>query len=285
MKIVTSVAEMINLSHTLRSTGQRIALVPTMGALHRGHLSLLAAAQEHADTTVMSIFVNPTQFGPNEDYLKYPRPFDVDCVKADAAGCDIVFAPPVGEMYPADHRTTVAVSGITERLCGASRPTHFRGVTTVVLKLFNIVNPHAAVFGAKDAQQATVIRRMATDLHLPLHIVVAPIVREDDGLALSSRNVFLTVAERSEACRIYRGIRNAETLFAGGERSAGMLIASVDAELSKSTLIAPEYIEIVDCSTLEAVGSVSDSALLAVACRMQESATRLIDNTVLGGTW
>ncbi|MBN1575443.1 MAG: pantoate--beta-alanine ligase [Chitinispirillaceae bacterium] len=284
MKIVTSVVEMINLARTYRSTGSRLALVPTMGALHRGHLSLLSIAREHADCTVMSIFVNPTQFGPQEDYLKYPRPFDADCRMAESAGCDILFAPPVEEMYPPGHRTSVAVSGITERLCGASRPAHFRGVTTIVMKLFNIVNPQVAVFGVKDAQQVTVIKRMAVDLHCPTRIVVGPIIREDDGLALSSRNVYLTPAERAAATLIHRGLGNAEALFAKGERHVDALLDAVRNGCVQSELIVPEYFEIVDPVTLEPLSTIASSALLAIACRMKESATRLIDNTFLGAT-
>ncbi|MBN1307240.1 MAG: pantoate--beta-alanine ligase [Chitinispirillaceae bacterium] len=282
MKIVTSVVEMIDLARTCRSGGSILALVPTMGALHRGHLSLLSIAGEHADCTVMSVFVNPTQFGPDEDYLKYPRTFDADCRAAESAGCDILFAPPVEEMYPPGHRTSVSVSGITERLCGASRPTHFRGVTTVVLKLFNIVNPHVAIFGAKDAQQATVIKRMVVDLHCPTRVIVGPIVREDDGLALSSRNGYLTPAERAVAPLIHRGLGNAEALFAGGERHADVLRDAVRNECAQSELIDPEYVEIVDQLTLEPLSLITSSALLAIACRMKESATRLIDNTLLG---
>jgi pantoate--beta-alanine ligase len=220
VKTVTSIGEMINLAYTYRAGGRILALVPTMGALHRGHLSLLAIARDHADISVMSLFVNPTQFAPNEDYGNYPRPFDADCGKAESAGCDVLFAPSATEMYPSLHRTAVIVSGITERLCGASRPTHFSGVTTVVMKFFNIVNPHLAVFGAKDAQQVTVIKRMVADLNSPVRIVVGPIVREEDGLALSSRNIYLTPGERSAAPLIHRGIGKAEELYASLRKPA-----------------------------------------------------------------
>jgi pantoate--beta-alanine ligase len=282
MKIVSSVAEMANLSHTFRSAGNTLGLVPTMGALHRGHLSLLSIAREQADVSVMSIFVNPTQFGPNEDYLKYPRPFDDDCRKAETAGCDVVFAPTVDEMYPPEHRTSVTVRGITGRLCGVHRPDHFQGVATVVLKFFNIVNPHLAIFGAKDAQQVTVIKRMIADLNCPVRIITAPIVREADGLALSSRNVYLTPEERAAAPLIHGGLCAAEALFAAGERRTDTLLAAVRDQFARSALIVPDYGEIVDRDTLEPVGAVDSTALLAVACRMKQSATRLIDNTVLG---
>lgn len=284
MIIVSSIREMVNLAYSYRSVGKRIGLVPTMGALHRGHLSLLSIARAQADITVMSVFVNPTQFGPDEDYLQYPRPFDDDCKKAQTAGCDVVFAPPVEEMYPKQHRTAVTVSGITGRLCGRSRPTHFQGVTTVVLKLFNIVNPHCAVFGAKDAQQVAVIRRMVDDLHCPVEIVAGPIIREDDGLALSSRNIYLTPEERSDAAFISRGLREVEELYAAGERSAARLGEALNTVYAQSPLIVPEYSEIVDRSSLEPIDTIITSALLAVACRMRRSNTRLIDNTILGGT-
>lgn len=272
---------MAQLAAEIRLEGKSIALVPTMGALHRGHLSLVALARENADITVMSIFVNPTQFGPSEDYLKYPRPFDEDCRKASEAHCDVLFAPSVEEMYTKHHRTTVSVSGITERLCGASRRGHFQGVTTVVLKLFNIVSPDVAVFGAKDAQQVVVLRRMVGDLNCPVRIIEAPIVRESDGLALSSRNVYLTAEERSAALYIGSGLCAAAAACLSGEIRAETLLAIVRGELARSPLIEPEYVEIVDQTTLEPVTTVSSAALAAVACRMCQSSTRLIDNTVL----
>ncbi len=283
MEIVSSINEMIGVCDALRKEGKKIGFVPTMGALHKGHISLLSISQKYADVSIMSIFVNPTQFGPNEDYIKYPRPFDADIKKAEEAGCDVLFAPTVEEMYPQGFCTTVSVGGITERLCGIARPTHFKGVTTVVLKLFNIVNPHYAVFGAKDAQQVIVIRRMVADLHCPVKIIVGPIIREADGLALSSRNSYLTFTERSVAPFIYKGLSKAEELFSCGERRADILIAEVNNQLQNSGLIVPEYIEVADIDTLEPVSEIQCSALLAVACRMKESNTRLIDNTVLGG--
>ncbi len=283
MIIVTSVQEMMNLAHTFRSAGKRIALVPTMGALHRGHLSLLSRARELADVTVMSIFVNPMQFGPSEDFQKYPRPFGEDCRKAEEALCDVVFAPGADDMYPPEHRTSVQVSGITGKLCGKSRPTHFQGVTTVVFKLFSIVKPHCAVFGQKDAQQVIVIRRMVDDLHVPVEIAVTPIVREVDGLALSSRNTYLTPEERSDALLINQGLQRAEQLFTGGERNSAQLIRVLQEVWAPSPLIDPEYSEIVNCVSLEPVDLIETTALLAVACRMRQSGTRLIDNVILGG--
>ncbi|MBN1757639.1 MAG: pantoate--beta-alanine ligase [Chitinispirillaceae bacterium] len=283
MKTVTSVHEMTNLAYAFRSVGKRIVLIPTMGALHRGHLSLLKIAKELADVTVMSVFVNPTQFGPHEDYSRYPRPFDEDCRKAEAAGCDVVFAPAAGDMYPPLHSTSVQVDGITTRLCGKSRPTHFQGVTTVVLKLFNCIKPHFAVFGQKDAQQLIIIRRMVEDLYCPVDIVAAPIVRENDGLALSSRNAYLTQEERSAAVLISEGLQAVEKLFSDGERHTAPLIETIEERFAQSSLIAPEYVEIVDLCLLEPVDRIADSALVAVACRMGQSNTRLIDNIILGG--
>lgn len=273
---------MINIALTLRAGGKRCALVPTMGALHEGHLSLLKIAQGCADVTVMSVFVNPIQFGPKEDFAQYPRPFERDCALAQAAGCDIVFAPSAKEMYPDHFATTVSVGSITSRLCGASRPDHFAGVTTVVLKLFNIVKPHTAVFGAKDAQQVAVIKRMVDDLHCPVEIVTGPIIREEDGLAMSSRNVYLTTSERLAARSLYRGLKKVEFLYTKGEHNTEILRAAITSICNESSLIVPEYIEIVDRITLMPLGTVTTSALVAVACRMQESATRLIDNTILG---
>lgn len=284
MKIVTSVNEMSMLAKALRTDGTRIALVPTMGALHRGHLSLVDLARKHADATVVSIFVNPTQFGPNEDFGTYPRSFGEDCCKAEAAGCDVVFAPAAGEMYPPRHATTVAVSGITGRLCGRTRQNHFQGVTTVVTKLFNIVQPHCAAFGAKDAQQVRVIRRMVEDLHLMVDIIVGPIVREEDGLALSSRNVYLTSEERTVAVLINSGLKEVEDAYGAGERSSRELLETLRQVYEQSSLIVPEYSEIVDLQSFDSVERIAGPVLLAVACRMRSSGTRLIDNTVLGGT-
>lgn len=284
MKVVHSVSEMINLSYTFRSAGKTIALIPTMGALHAGHLSLLKLARECADISVMSLFVNPTQFGAGEDFGKYPRMFDKDRLLAEKNGCDVLFAPDERQMYPPEHRTTVTVSGITEKLCGKSRPKHFTGVTTIVLKFLNIVHPHYAVFGAKDAQQVIVIRRMLKDLHHSTRIEIGPIIREPDGLAMSSRNAYLTDEERTEALTIYKALKSVRDLFEKGETSVEVLRSMLNEHLLKSTYISVEYAEIVDCTTLEHLDSVTSKALVAIACRMKSSRTRLIDNTVLGGT-
>jgi pantoate--beta-alanine ligase len=255
-----------------------------MGALHEAHLQLIDRAKSCSDVTIMSIFVNPTQFGPKEDFNKYPRPLEQDIQRASQRGCDILFVPAAADIYPHGYRTYVNVEEITNVLCGASRSGHFRGVTTVVLKLFNIITPTIAVFGQKDAQQVLVLRRMVKDLHLPVQLVVAPVVRENDGLAMSSRNVFLTPQERSEAVEIRAGLRAAEYLFSSGERSGEILQNAVRNGIAQCAVLEVEYVACVDLDTLGELQSVQSSALLAVACRTVQSGTRLIDNTVLGAT-
>jgi pantoate--beta-alanine ligase len=284
VKIVKSIAEMKALSALSRASGKTIGLVPTMGALHEGHVSLLTTARSRMDVTVVSIFVNPTQFAPNEDYGKYPRTFDADCAKAGAAGCDIVFAPGAAAMYPERYHTFVTVEELGGRLCGVSRPTHFRGVATVVLKFFNIVNPHVAFFGSKDAQQVIVLKRMVEDLHCAVRIEACPTLRERDGLAMSSRNAYLTPAERKAAPVIYQGLQAARALYESGERMAGKLAEAIAGIYRREPLIKKEYIEIVDTVDLQPLGLVSSAALIAIACRTAESGTRLIDNIVVGGS-
>lgn len=284
MEIIISPERMYEYSQQCRSGGQKIALVPTMGALHSGHLSLLDIARREADVTVMSIFVNPAQFGPSEDFNKYPRPFEEDCRKAEAAGCDVIFAPTKEMMYPAGYNTYVSVENITENLCGASRPGHFRGVTTVVLKLFNIVNPHVAIFGQKDAQQVLVIKRMAEDLNHPVKVIVAPIVREADGLAMSSRNVYLTKDERSEVAVIKRALDRGIFIYEKGERHATAIKNEIYSVLNTSKMLSVEYVEIVDTVTVQPMEIIPAPALIAVACRTAQSKTRLIDNAIAGGS-
>jgi pantoate--beta-alanine ligase len=254
-----------------------------MGALHSGHISLLDIARRDADVTVMSIFVNPTQFGPSEDFSKYPRPFEDDCRKAETAGCDVVFSPTKEMMYPAGYNTYVSVENITGNLCGASRPGHFRGVTTVVLKLFNIVDAHTAVFGQKDAQQVLIIKRMVKDLNHPVKIIVAPIVREADGLAMSSRNVYLTKDERSEVAVIKRALDRGIYCYEQGERNASVIKNEIYSVLNTSKMLSVEYVEIVDTVTVQPMEIISAPALIAVACRTTQSKTRLIDNAIAGG--
>ena len=260
-----------------------MGFVPTMGALHRGHLSLLELAQKNSDLTVMSIFVNPAQFGPGEDLGRYPRNFDKDCALAQEAGCDIVFAPSVSEMYPQNYCTYVSVEQITDTLCGGARPGHFRGVCTVVLKFFNIVNPQLAVFGQKDAQQVVVIKRMMHDLNCSVQIEVGPVIREEDGLAMSSRNVFLTSSEREDVSAIYGGLKQAASLFQRGERNASVIREAIVKMYSEASYFESEYIELVDTVLLRPVDIINSTTLVAVACRTKESRTRLIDNIVLGG--
>ena len=267
--------------------GNLIGLVPTMGALHAGHASLIRAARASVGYVAVSIFVNPTQFGPNEDYARYPRNFEADCALAESEGADVVFAPSVEEIYPPGAATFVEVAGLSDRLDGASRPGHFRGVATVVAKLLIATEADRAFFGQKDAAQVAVLRRMVADLRLPAEIVVCPIVREPDGLALSSRNLYLSPAERKQALTLSRAIRQAEASVASGERRAGKLIEAArrlfDAERS-SFAAEPEvridYIALVDWATLQPVEIAAPGALFAVAAWV--GSTRLIDNTILG---
>lgn len=283
MKIIRSPIEMKNLSLTLQRKGSTLGFVPTMGALHQGHLSLLEKSAIQCEYTIMSIFVNPTQFGPLEDFQKYPRPFDTDCKLAEKAGCDFLFAPSQQDMYPEHYNTYVSVENITDRLCGASRPGHFRGVATVVLKFFNIINPQIAIFGQKDAQQVLLVKRMVQDLNLSVHIDVAPIIRESDGLAMSSRNNYLRTDEREEAPVIYEGLLAAEEKYTAGERKSEVLINSIKDVYKKFSVFDIEYIEIVDLVRLEPLEAISSKALIAVACRTKQSKTRLIDNLLVGG--
>jgi len=284
MKIVRDVLEMQNICTDLRHAQKRIGCVPTMGALHEGHLSLLHIARQRCDISVMTLFVNPTQFGPKEDLLKYPRPFDKDCEVAEKHGCDILFAPDTNDMYPDNYMSYVVVENITHKLEGESRPGHFRGVTTIVLKLFNITIPHIAVFGQKDAQQAIVLKRMVTDLNLPVELIIAPTLREKDGLALSSRNTYLTKKERLKVPLLYQGLHKAEQEHNRGELFAKNLIKHIKETYKKTELFKAEYIAIVDVENLEPVETISGKTLIAVACRTKETNTRLIDNIILGGT-
>jgi len=285
MKIVMNPFEMKNLSITYGKAGRTLSLVPTMGALHDGHVSLITTAREHCDIVVTSIFVNPIQFGPSEDFARYPRPFDKDCAAAEGAGCDVVFAPEAKDMYPAGYSTFVDVENITQYLCGANRPGHFKGVATVVLKLFNVVSPQVAVFGQKDAQQCLVIRRMVRDLNCSVGLVFAPTVREKDGLAMSSRNSYLSSDERGQAAFIYKGLCAAVSRYGAGERSAAALQGAIAGVLSGAALLSVEYIEIVDMDTVAPVPELGAPALAAIAVRTKQTKTRLIDNAVLGGAF
>ncbi len=278
MLVITSAEEVQKWAMAQRAQGLRIGLVPTMGYLHAGHLSLIAEAGKHADRVVVSIFVNPVQFGPNEDFEKYPRNEARDLELCEKAGAAVVFLPQVSAMYAPDASVFVTEERLGNGLCGAKRPGHFRGVCTVVAKLFNIALPQVAVFGQKDYQQAAVIRRMVRDLNFPLEVVVAPIVREADGLAMSSRNVYLVGDERSRALGLSRALQTAAQTIAAGPCAAGAVRGQMREVLEKHALKI-DYVEIVDAETLEPVSEARQGhvALIAVYC----GRTRLIDNRVL----
>jgi pantoate--beta-alanine ligase len=268
-------------SRAARQDRRRLGLVPTMGALHAGHISLVRAARQQCDAVAVSLFVNPTQFGPKEDFSKYPRTFERDRELLEAEGVGILFAPATEEMYPPGATTFVTVEGLSEKLCGRSRPGHFRGVTTVVAKLFNIVEPDLAFFGQKDAAQAVIIRRMVRDLGFDVEIVVCPIVREPDGLALSSRNAYLDPQQRKQATVLYRSLMRIQFLADRGESDSARLIAPALEEFRQEPEVRLDYFEIVDCETLDPVTNTSKGALVAVAAFV--GPTRLIDNILLHG--
>jgi pantoate--beta-alanine ligase len=280
MEILRSVAELRQWARENRRAGKSIGLVPTMGALHAGHASLIRAAAASCGSVAVSIFVNPTQFGPNEDYAVYPRTFEADCALAKAEGATVVFAPSVEELYPVGAATFVEVAALSDRLDGQSRPGHFRGVATVVAKLMIASEADRAFFGQKDAAQVAVLRRMVTDLRLPAEIVVCPIVREADGLALSSRNLYLSAEERTQALALSRTIRQVEALVAAGERRASVLIEAARGTIAAEPAIRVDYIELVNWATLESVETAEPGSLFAIAAWV--GATRLIDNTVIG---
>jgi pantoate--beta-alanine ligase len=279
MKICDTIDGMRVARRTYRDGNQRFGLVPTMGALHEGHLSLLRAARTQCSVVAASLFVNPLQFGPGEDLAKYPRDFDRDRELLEKEGVDLLFAPSVEEMYPPGVVTYVSVEGISDKLCGRSRPGHFRGVTTVVAKLFNIIEPNMAFFGQKDAAQVAIIQRMVRDLDIPVQIVTCPIVREPDGLAMSSRNAYLDSQQRKSALVLSRSLVAIQKKFEQGERNAGKLIEAGKQVFADEPAARFDYLEIVDPSTLEAVEDISRESLVAVAAFVGK--TRLIDNIVL----
>jgi pantoate--beta-alanine ligase len=279
MHIVRTVQELRRRTRAARLETNAIGVVPTMGALHAGHASLIRAARKQCGCVVVSIFVNPTQFGPNEDYARYPRTFDTDCALAKTEGADIIFAPPVEELYPAGAATFVEVEGLSNRLDGASRPGHFRGVATVVSKLLIATEADLAFFGQKDAAQVAIIRRMGTDLRLPARIVVCPIVREADGLAMSSRNAYLSAEERRQALALSRSIRQVESLVASGERRRDALISAARSAFAAEPAVRVDYIELADWDTLLPVEKAAPGTLFAVAAWV--GTTRLIDNMVI----
>ena len=281
MKIFRTVKEMQEFALRLKQEGRRIGLVPTMGALHEGHLTLMRAAKEATDFVIASVFVNPTQFGPNEDFDAYPRRFEEDCRKLESVGVDAVFHPEPDEMYPQGFCTYVNVEGdITHKLCGAQRPIHFRGVATVVTKLFNITQADEAFFGQKDAQQVVVVCRFVQDLNLPVHINMVPIVREESGLARSSRNVYLSPEEKTAALVLSRSLRLAKDAYEKGERNAAVLKALVTKEIEGEPLASIDYVDLFSFPALEAIETVDEKSLLSLAVRIGK--TRLIDNIILG---
>jgi pantoate--beta-alanine ligase len=281
MEIINDIGEMRQLSAKWRREGKSIGFVPTMGYLHPGHLSLIKQAREDNARVVVSIFVNPSQFGPKEDYARYPRDMASDSATCQKAGVDVIFAPVAQEMYPAGYITYVEPTMLSERLCGVTRPGHFRGVCTVVLKLINIVQPDQAYFGQKDAQQLIILSRMIHDLNLDAQITLhpMPIVREADGLAMSSRNVYLKTEERKQAPALYRALLEAERLFAAGENDTAVIREAMIAKLAQAPLAKIDYLEIVDTVRLLPVTKIKGETLIAIAVYF--GATRLIDNTVL----
>jgi pantoate--beta-alanine ligase len=281
MQVLRTVAELRRWSRALRAAGgNTIGLVPTMGALHAGHASLFRAARANCTRVAVSLFVNPTQFGPNEDFGRYPRFFEADCALAESEGADVLFVPTVGELYPNGADSTfVEVPKLSESLDGQSRPGHFRGVATVVTKLLIAAEPDRAYFGQKDAAQVAVLRRMTADLRLATEIVVCPIVRDIDGLALSSRNAYLTPAQRAQALILSRSVRHVESLAAQGERRASVLLASAHGVFAAEPEVRIDYIALVDWATLEPVETAVPGTLFAVAAWV--GSTRLIDNAIL----
>ena len=279
--VAYTVAEVRAAVAAARSAGRDVGLVPTMGALHEGHLSLVRRARAECAFVAISIFVNPTQFGPREDFSRYPRDLERDLSLASSAGAELAFAPATDEMYLPEHHTWVDVEDLSAGLCGAERPGHFRGVCTVVAKLLNIVQPDRAYFGQKDAQQLTIIKRMARDLNMGPQIVGCPIVREADGLAMSSRNVYLTPAQRAEAPLLNRSLLKAEESVKAGERDAAVIEQAVRSVLAEARLGEVEYVAVVDADELTPVTRIAGECLIAVAVRFGK--TRLIDNTVVGG--
>lgn len=279
MNILTTIDECRSLVRSRQADGNTVGLVPTMGALHAGHLSLVQAAKARCGFVIVTIFVNPTQFGPNEDFAAYPRPLETDLAACRAAGVDAVFIPSVETMYPVGARSSVHVAGLSECLCGLFRPGHFEGVATVVSKLFHILPADTAFFGEKDYQQLTIIRRMVADLNIPIEIVGCPTLREADGLAMSSRNVYLSPAQRSQAVAISRGLFAARDMLASGTREAAALTARCRDEMERAGIHLIDYIEVVDADTLEPLATVNRPGRLCVAARL--GTTRLIDNITL----
>lgn len=279
METIREIASLRQIIKDARRHGKAVGFVPTMGYLHEGHLSLLRRARTENDLTVLSIFVNPLQFGANEDFTEYPRDLERDSALAEEAGCDLIFYPTIKEMYPRGYATYVDVERLTTGLCGASRPGHFRGVTTVVTKLFNIVTPDRTYFGQKDAQQAMVIQRMAADLNMDLEVIVMPTIREHDGLAMSSRNAYLMPEQRKAAPILHQSLRLAEESIKKGERDAAAVRDQIIQNISPEPLASIDYVSVTDTSELKDITRIEDSVLIALAVRFGQ--TRLIDNILV----
>jgi len=279
MKIVETISRMSTLVKIAKKEGKTIGFVPTMGYLHEGHLSLARAAKKHTDVVVMSIFVNPLQFGPNEDLSKYPRDFKRDEEMARLAGVDILFYPSEKEMYPEGYSTYVEVKGLSETLCGLSRPGHFKGVATIVAKLFGIVRPDIAYFGQKDAQQVAVIRKMASDLNMAIEIMAMPIVREKDGLAMSSRNSYLSESERKDASVLHQSLFKAESMIRSGEKDSKKLIRTVESMIRQKPSARIDYIAVVNEKDFKDMDTITGNSLVALAVFIGK--TRLIDNIIV----
>ncbi len=280
MQVVRKIKEMQKISDQLGREGRRIGLVPTMGYLHEAHLSLVRKAKESCGVVVVSIFVNPTQFGPDEDFKRYPRDEEGDKAKLKAEGVDLLFIPEIDGMFPAGYQTYVDVAEVSKGLCGDFRPGHFRGVATVVAKLFNIVKPHAAVFGEKDYQQLIVIKRMVKDLDFDIEVIPGVLVREEDGLAMSSRNAYLSPEERRSALVLYRSLIKGKDLFTSGEKKVSVLLKTVKKSIESMEGVNLQYVEIRDAETFEKVETVTRPSVMAVAAMVGK--TRLIDNVIMG---
>jgi pantoate--beta-alanine ligase len=281
LTLIRDPLEMQRKAESARASGKRICVVPTMGALHEGHLSLIRIGRTHADTLITTIFVNPTQFAEGEDFERYPRPLTQDVAHAREAGTDILFLPERDAIYPPSFATSVAVEGLTEVLEGKSRPGHFRGVTTIVTKLFHLTKPHFAVFGQKDAQQVAVIRRMVADLNFDVEIIVGPTVRETDGLALSSRNAYLSPDERRAAPVLFQSLKRAETLIAAGERSHDAIVREMQRHIEQNCAGIIDYVSVADCETLRETAEIAPGQSVLVSLAVTFGRTRLIDNTLI----
>ncbi|MBP2630424.1 MAG: pantothenate synthetase [Firmicutes bacterium] len=282
MKVIKTVVEMKNFVRMVKKSGKTIGLVPTMGALHKGHLTLMKAAKQKCDIVIASVFVNPTQFGPNEDFAAYPREFESDCVKLESVGVDAVFHPEASELYPENYTAYVTVDGdITSKLCGAKRPGHFRGVATVVTKLFNITEADHAFFGQKDAQQVVVIKRFVRDLNINVAVEMVPIVRDENGLALSSRNKYLSAAEKEAALVLSASLKATKEAYTKGEKNVAVLKSLLTKQIQAEPLADIDYVEIYSFPDLEEIEMIKGQAIIALAVRFGK--TRLIDNAIIGG--